>query len=321
MPDKDVMRWLPPLTAIRAFEAVGRHGILAASSRLNVTPAAIYHQIRILEAELGVQLFIRSKQGLTLTLKGQQYLAQVGQTLDALHESSRNIRADTYGNKLVIDSLTSFATDFIVPRIAGFRAAYPDIEIEILTLKNYGGRLNFEKTGAHVAIRGGAAAGHWPGFRAERLVHETFFPVCAPALLKGSHPLKLPSDLAHHTLLNVTSTPEGWKDWLAAAAEQGDDVSEVTLERSMKFDLIHMSMMAAVNGVGVDLARAPLVDHWMKSGALVAPFDLKLTSTLSYWLICSERFTKTVQFGAFRCWLLDELRASPYIQDREAISA
>jgi LysR family glycine cleavage system transcriptional activator len=311
------MRWLPPLTAIRAFEAVGRHGVAAAASKLNVTPAAIYHQVRTLEAELGVRLFTRSKQGLVLTLKGEQYLAQVGQTLDTLNECSRAIRADTFGNRLVIDSLTSFATDFLVPRLSRFRSAYPDISVEFLTLKNSGGRVRFEKTGAHVAIRGGGAAGHWPGLRAERLVHETFFPVCTPALMEGPHPLRRPADLAHHTILNVTSTPEGWRDWLDAAAEQGEDIGGVDLDGSIRFDLIHMSMMAAVKGVGVDLARAPLVDHWMEAGALVAPFGLKLTSTLSYWLICPEPFSQTPQFKAFRAWIFDELRASRYVQEEE----
>lgn len=307
------MRWLPPLTAVRTFEAVGRHGVAQAASKLNVTPAAIYHQIRTLEAELGVPLFTRSKNGLVLTLKGEKYLSQVTSTLDALHECSRNIRDNSSGNRLVIDSLTSFGTDFLAPRLKNFRAAYPDIELEILTLAT--GRVKFEKTGAHIAIRGGGAAGHWPGLRAEKLVHETFFPVCSPALLDGPMPLKCPADLAKHTLLNVTSTAEGWRDWLSAAAARGEDVSEVNLDQSIRFDLIHMSMQAAIQGVGVDLARAPLVDYWMDRGALVAPFDLKVTSTMSYWLICPEPYAITPQFKAFRTWIYDEIRASPYIQE------
>src|SRR5215472_1662147 len=226
------MDWLPPLTALRAFEAVGRFGVAGAARELNVTRAAILHQIRVLETELGVALFIRSNRGLTLSLKGQEYLSQVTASFDALHESSRRLKNPEFGRYLVVDSLTSFATDFMVPRLHRFYETNQDITLEIKTLTAWYGTIEFERTGAHVAIRGGAKDGDFPGLRAEKLAHEIHFPVCAPSLLKGPRAIKRPSDLARHPILAATVAPEGWRDWLAAAQEAGEDVSGVTLENA-----------------------------------------------------------------------------------------
>ena len=299
------MDWLPPLTALRAFEAVGRYGVAGASQQLNVTRAAILHQIRVLEAELGVVLFIRSNRGLTLSVKGQEYLMQVTSSFDALHESSRRLKNPDSGRQLVLDCVVSFATDFILPRLHRFYDLNPDINLEIKALTKWYGPIEFERTGANVAIRGAGMAGEFPGLRAEKLAHEIHFPVCAPALLKGPERIRKPAD----PLLDTTVAPEGWRDWLIAAAAAGEDVSGVSLEEARRFDLFNMSMTAAIHGVGVDLGRSPLVDHWMEQGLLVAPFDLAVTSKRSYWLICRENFGDSPEFVAFRTWLLDELDA------------
>jgi len=309
------MRRLPPLTAIRAFEAAGRFGIQRAAAELNVTPAAIYHQIRALEADLEVELFTRNKgKGLVLTLQGEQYLSEVIQIFDNLYASVKRIRSDGYRNELTIDSLTSFASGFLIPRIKGFIDANPDIDVKIITPQKSTGRIRFEQTGAHVAIRGGAAAAQWPDLHAEMLVHETMFPVCAPELLEGPDGLKEPADLARARILDVVPTPEGWADWLEEAERRGHDVT-VNLDDAVKFDLIQLSMQAAAEGLGVDLGRAPVVDHLLDTGRLVAPFDIKMRSTLSYWLVAPEPFTHTEQFRRFRAWLRTELAASRHIDE------
>jgi LysR family transcriptional regulator, glycine cleavage system transcriptional activator len=300
--------WLPPLTALKVFEAVGRHGVSRAAAQLNVTPAAIHHQVRVLEAETGVTLFERVKgKGLVLTARGRSYFSDVAVAFDQLYESSRRVRERKAGDRLVVDSLTSFATDFLIPRLPRFIAANPMIELEIITPSKGFGRINFERTGAHVAIRGGGGAGHWPDCWAEMLVKETMFPVCTPSVLNGPIPLEKPSDLINHTLLNVNRTPEGWSDWLREAEEAGHDVGDVKLDQAINFDLIHLSMTAAVQGVGIDLGRAPLVDHYLSSGALVELFDVRFVSTMSYWLICQEGYEESAAFQAFRTWLVDEI--------------
>lgn len=315
------MRWLPPLTALRAFEAVGRYGVVRAASQLNVTPAAIYHQIRALEGDLGVTLFSRSKgKGLVLTFKGQEYLGKIASIFDQLNESSRQIRGSTSATRLVIDSLTSFATDFLVPRLPRLLNANPDLQLELLTPSKGFARVKFEKTGAHIAIRGGGAAGHWPGMHAEMIVHETMFPVCSPGYLR-SNKIRRPSDLADHRLLDVPSTPEGWREWIDAATAAGEDMAGMRVDDAMKFDLIHISTEAAIQGVGVDLARAPLVDRHLETGALVEPFKLRVKSTLSYWLICPETFAETELFKTFREWLFSEVRRSKFIADEIPLAA
>jgi LysR family glycine cleavage system transcriptional activator len=301
------MDWLPPLTALRAFEAVGRFGVAGASRELNVTRAAILHQIRVLEADLGVVLFVRSNRGLSLSLKGQEYLSDVTQSFDALHDSSRRLKHPESGRHLVLDSVTSFATDFMLPRLHRFYDAHPDVSLDIKALNKWYGPVEFERTGANVAVRGAALPGDFPGLRAEKLAHEIHFPVCAPVLLRGPNAIRKPADIARHPILETSVAPEGWRDWLAAAAEQGHDVAGITLDNARHFDLFNMSMTAAIHGGGVDLGRSPLVDHWLEQGLLVAPFDFAVTSKRSYWLVCREAFADSPEFVGFREWLMDEL--------------
>lgn len=305
------MTWLPPLTALKVFEAVGRHGVTKAAAQLNVTPAAIHHQIRVLEAETGTNLFERVKgRGLVLTAKGRSYFTDIASAFDMLYESTRKITEPQQTDRLIVDCLTSFATDFLIPRLPRFLAENPNIDLEIITPSKGFGRINFERTGAHIAIRGGGGAGHWPNCKAEMLVKETMFPVCSPSLLKNGVPLEVPNDLARHILLNANKTPEGWADWLKVAQEAGHNVSRVNLDLAIKFDLIHLSMTAAVQSVGIDLGRAPLVDHHLSSGTLVEIFDLRFTSTLSYWLICQEAHEDLPAYRAFRAWLFEEIEES-----------
>lgn len=301
------MRSLPSLTAVRTFEAVARLGVSGAAAELNVTPAAISHQVRALETDIGLPLFIRTKNGLRLNKAGQEYLHDVAAGLQMIANGTRRMMNPHRTERLVVDTLTSFANSFLVPRLANFYADHPDVQLEINTLWPGGNRIDFERRGAHLAIRGGSVPGEWPGMRAERLAHEVFYPVCAPAMLSGENAIATPSDLAGRTLLVVTTTPEGWGEWLSAAEAAGHDVSGVDLRNSLRFDTIHSSMIAAIQGIGVDLGRGPLVDHAIAAGQLAAPFDIKVVSTNAYWLVYPEASLEMPAFGHFRAWLLREL--------------
>lgn len=303
------MARLPPLTALRAFEAVARLGVAGASAELNVTPAAISHQIRALEGEIGLPLFARTKRGLELNKAGREYLHDVAAGLQLISDGTRRLMNPFRTQRLVVDSLTSFANSFIVPRLANFYRDHPDVELELKTLQPGFNRVDFERSGAHVAIRGGGVAGEWPGLRAERLAHEVYFPVCAPHLMSGTNAIRTPSDLGSRTLLVVTTTPEGWGEWLTAATAAGYDVGGVDLRNSLRFDTIHSAMIAAIYGIGVDLGRSPLVDQAISLGQLVAPFNLKVSSTLAYWMIYPEASLELAAFQHFRKWLLQELLA------------
>ena len=128
-------RWLPPLTAMRTFEAVGRAGMAGAAMELNVTPAAINHQLRALEADLGIKLFSRTKTELVLNNAGRDYLAGIGASFDLLYEATRRVKSPLREHRLVVECLISFANDFIIPRLASFYETYPDIELEFRTMR------------------------------------------------------------------------------------------------------------------------------------------------------------------------------------------
>lgn len=302
-------RWLPPLTALKTFEAVGRVGMARAAMELNVTSAAISHQIRALEADLGVKLFSRTKKGLVLNKPGREYLAEVAASFEQLYGATRRIKNPLRTHRLVIECLTSFANDFLIPRLGSFYPDNPDIELEFRTLQRPRARLDLAHTGAHVAITGGNVAGEWPGLNADRLAHETFFPVCAPALLAE---LKTPADLARQPLLVVTGAPEGWREWIAAAEAAGENLGALSLDNALRFDNFHSSSLAARQGIGVDLGRAPLVSRALARGELVAPFDIKVRSTAGYWLVYTNSVAELPAFVRFRDWLqrqLDEVGA------------
>lgn len=303
------MRRLPPLTALKAFEAVGRLGnVKEAADELNVTPAAVSHQIRALEEHLEVELFSRTTRNLLLTRSGAEFLAAVSAAFDLLKEGADRLSSETGRQRLVVNSLPSFASNFLVPRLLQFHQAHPELDMEINTTVRFGDPFELKNIGADVAIRAGLHEGAWPGMVAERLVPEEMFPVCAPSLLSGATPLAAPTDLAHHTLLIVSRTPEGWPDWLEAAKAKGWDVEGVDPHHGLRFDTIQLAMTAAIEGMGVVIGRRPLVDAYLDSGLLVSPFDLSVTSKLAYWLVYPPRMAQTERLRAFRDWLRSELR-------------
>jgi LysR family glycine cleavage system transcriptional activator len=304
-------RWLPPLTALRTFEAVARLGVAGAAAELNVTPAAISHQIRVLEAELGTPLFTRSKKGLSLNLAGSRYLADVAAGFDTIFAGTRRLTNPERTDRLVIDSLTSFANDVIIPRLGRLYRRFPKFELQINTLSRPFVPLDFGRTSAHAAIRGGAVEGQWRDFIAEKLAHETFFPVCAPSLMHGPLAIRNPADLANHRLITVPTTPEGWPEWIAAAKAKGLDVEGIDLDQPIRFDTIHSASLAAMEGIGIDLGRGPLVDGAIAQGRLVEPFDLRVVSTHAYWLVYPESSRDLPAFQQFRQWLFDELPPLP----------
>lgn len=229
------MRRLPPLTALRAFEATGRlENVKRAAEELNVTPAAITHQLRQLEEHLRVELFSRSSKGMVLTRSGHELFHAVSLAFDLLHESARKVEGEAR-TKLTVSCLPSFASCWLVPRLPRFYAANPGIELEINTVGNASQRVDFAQLGADVAIRVGPNEDAWPGLRVEKLVHEQMSPACTPKLLKG---LRHPRDLAGHNLLQVTRRPEGWPEWLAEAQRIYGGTEEIDPTQGPRFDTI-----------------------------------------------------------------------------------
>lgn len=298
------MRTMPPLTALRAFEATGRLGaIKEAAAALGVTGAAVTHQIRHLEDCLGVALFDRASRGLTLTAAGRKFLPTVSEAFALLQQGAQALTAEA-ASVLRVNSLPTFASSWLTPRLGRFHQMHPDIDIEVNTEGRMGAPVDLTRLDADVAIRGGVSADMWPGMMAEKLTHEMMFPVCAPALRDR---LRKPEDLAEQTRIIVSRTPEGWREWLDEAARQGHAVTHIDPAHGPKFDTIQMAMNAAIDGMGVVIGRTPLVNAYLESGQLVAPFDIKVASRIAYWLVGREETWANAPVRAFRCWLRSQL--------------
>ncbi len=299
---------LPPLTSLRAFEAVGRLGnVREAADELNVTPAAVSHQIRTLEDHLGVELFVRGARGLQLTEPGAEFLIAASEAFRTLHNGVERLAQRSCQERLAVNSLPSFAANFLVPRLAKFHADHPNIELEISTGGRFGEVVDLRGLGVDIAVRAGLDKSAFPGLIAERLVPEIMFPVCTPAVRDGPNPIRTPEDLIDHTLIIVSRTPEGWPEWIELARAQGWALAGLDPHHGVRFDTIQLATTAALQSMGVVIGRRPLIDNFLASGLLVAPFDIEVTSKIAYWLVYSPTMAGAPSLQAFRGWLRAEL--------------
>lgn len=286
-------RRLPPLNALRAFEAAARYlSFTKAAEELHVTQAAVSHQIKGLEEWLGVPLFRRVNRGLVLTDAGQTYLPPLREALDLMaNATERLIRKDSTGT-LTISTMPSFAAKWLVLRMGRFQAAHPELDVRLHTTAQM---VDFAQQDVDVAIRFGS--GNWPDLRVERLLNEDIFPVCCPSLLPT---LKTPADLKRHTLLHDDYIVT-WADWLALAGADGIDVA-----RGPRFTDSALTLQAAMEGHGVALARQVLAADDLAAGRLARPFDAALTGRYAYYFVAPPHYFQRPKVKAFREWLFAE---------------
>ena len=289
-------RRLPPLNALRAFEAAGRHlSFTKAAEELNVTQAAISHQVKALEERLGMTLFRRLNRALLLTDAGQSYLPPLREAFDGMAEATERLRAHDARRVLTITTLPSIAAKWLVPRLGRFRAAHPDIDLRLDASLHL---TDFARENVDAALRYGR--GKWDGMRADRLMTEDFFPVCNPGLLEGAHPLREPGDILHHTLLHDDSRTD-WTMWFLAAGVVGGDPT-----RGPAFTDSSLVLQAAVEGQGVALGRGALAAADLDAGRLVRPFDISLEAEFAYYVVYPLTTAEHPKIASFREWLLAE---------------
>ena len=294
-------RRLPPLNALRSFEAAARHlSFTRAAEELNVTQAAISHQVKGLEERLGVVLFRRLNRSLLLTDAGQSYLPEVRDAFDRIAEATWRITAHDSVGVLTVSVLPSFAAKWLVQRLGRFREAHPDIDVHVAPSDDL---VDFARENVDLAIRYGQ--GEWPGLRADRLMTEEVFAVCSPNLLQGPHPLRAPADLRHHTLLHDDLRID-WRMWLMAAGVDGVDS-----RRGPGFTDSSMVIQAAVEGQGVALGRSALAAADLAAGRLVKPFDISLPAAVAYYVVCPEATAGRPKIVAFREWVIAEAGSGP----------
>jgi len=287
---------LPSLNGLRAFEAAARHmSFTRAAAELNVTQTAISHQIRRLEEQLGLTLFIRRNRTLELTREALDYLPSIRSAFADLHRATAKLRRTDHEARLTVSTTASLATKWLVSRVAAFQDAHPGIEVRITTSTHL---VDFQRGEVDIAVRYGH--GVWPGLRADWLMAEHVFPVCAPQLLSGARPLRTPEDLAHHTLLHTTVSREDWQLWLTAAGLP----AAIATKRGMTFDQGFMAIQAAVEGLGVAMGRFHLVEADVAASRLVAPFDMVLPQDAGYYVVCPEAAAEAPKIARFRDWLV-----------------
>lgn len=288
-------RVLPPLNGLRAFEAAARHmSFTRAARELNVTQAAISHQIRGLEERLGLQLFVRRNRALLLSEAGQAYLPALREAFDGIAAATERLQRRDEAGALLVSTTASFATKWLVPRLATFQQQHPEIEVQISTGI---GLVDFHHDAVDVAIRWGL--GSWPNVTAERLLAEDMFPVCSPALTRGRQGLRKPADLVRVTLLHTSTQRDDWRLWLTAAG-----VTNVDPGRGPMFDQQMTVLQAAMEGMGVALGHRPLVERDLAARRLVAPFDFSLPVEAAYYFVAPEAALRRRKVRVFRDWLL-----------------
>lgn len=309
-----------PLGAVRAFEAVSRLGSFkAAAAQLSVTPGAVSQQIKALEDHLGVRLFERLNRSLRLTQSGIELAAATQRAFGGLDAALETLGAQGHVARfgcLSVSAPTSFAAKWLAPRLYRFNSRHPLIEIR---LKASDTLTDLERDpGVDVVIRYGA--GPYRGLTAERLwARSDVFPVCSPALMAGSAPLKLPCALLKHALLRVvpcgrnqndagtTRESADWSDWLAAAGVVGSAAKKAAVSGPMFSNKI-LAMEAAAAGQGVALADSVVAEDDLRSGRLLRPFAVSIPDPLSLWLAYRSDRADEVRIRAFAEWIRDEAR-------------
>lgn len=294
-------RRLPPLNAVRAFEAAARHeSFHAAADELAVTPGAVAQHVKSLEAWLRLPLFRRlPSRGVVLTQAGQRYAAAVSGLLDDLAEATRRLVAQDNVHVLTVSTIHSFAAQWLIPRLASFRKEEPGLDVRVVASNSL---TDFDREEVDLAIRYGRGGYH--DLTAELLLEESYFPVCSPALMReGPHPLREPADLAYHTLLHedagaLLPSVVGWSEWLAAAGVTGVDP-----RRGPRFTHTFLALQAAAGGQGVAMATSVLIGDDLDNGRLVRPFGPDVPSPFNYYLVCPPAAAELPKVQAFARWI------------------
>jgi LysR family glycine cleavage system transcriptional activator len=274
------MRWrvrrLPPLNALKAFEAAARHeSFTRAAEELFVTQGAVSHQVKALEEELGVKLFSRERQRLVITEAGRQYLTVLRDAFDRIALGTERLLERQSSGALTLSTSPDFAAKWLVNRLVDF--AREDVDL---------------------AVRHGD--GNWPGLDVARLSAEQLFPVCSPKLLAGRNRLAKPADVLKFPLIHVDDRKD-WARWLEAAGVPGAELSHGPV-----LNRVSMAIDAAVDGQGIALARTTLAASDLISGRLLRPFAEELRLSKTYWIICPKATAALPKIVTFRDWLLAE---------------
>lgn len=294
------MSWnLPPLSALRAFEATARLGTMtAAGEELHISQVAVSRQMASLEERLRVQLFVRGHRSVRLTGAGESLFVAVTRSFHELQTAVESMGTSS-GNVLKICGYVTFTMRWLIPRIQDFHARHPGIDIQ---LKSSMEPVDFDRSDIDVAIRAGD--GNWPDWDCVRLAQIELLPVCSPKLLGKQDAVDVLKNLSKMTLLHSKVRPLDWRTWLEAA-----DLGQVNATSGITFDNSSFAYQAAIEGAGVAIAQKVLVAGDLANGQLVALSDLAVPSGDSYYFVAPRR-RLLPKASAFRDWLVDAMNDS-----------
>jgi LysR family transcriptional regulator, glycine cleavage system transcriptional activator len=290
-------RNLPPLNALRAFEAAARNGSFTrAAEELCVTQGAVSQQVKALEIDLAVKLFHRAPGGLEMTEAGRDYLVTVRDALDRIALGTERLRQRQGSGKLTVSVSPDFAAKFLVHRLGRFSHEHPDISLRISADMHH---VDFARENVDMAVRHGD--GNWPGLEASRLAAEHLLAVCRPDLAASSKGRTLsPKDLSSWPLLHLDCC-DTWAEWFKAAGVENADVS-----RGPVMNRAAMLIDAAINGQGLALARTLIAASDLLGRRLVQPVRFSVPLKLSYWIVCPKPSASQPKIKLFRDWLIAE---------------
>jgi DNA-binding transcriptional LysR family regulator len=306
------LRALPSLDFLRGFEAAGRRlSFTLAADELFVTQSALSRQIKALEDALGVALFERRHRALALTSAGVSFHREVTAALSGIASAADGLRGATRAPGMAVSTTVSFASLWIIPRLARFRARHPDVEVYVSADDRL---VDLSRGDVDIAIRYLPESAAPEG--ALRLFGERMLPVASPALLRAGRALARPADLAHHVLLHLDD-PEGrmpwlnWPAWLTANGAPG-----LKPAGSLRFSIYDQVIQAAASGQGIALGRIPMIAEHLRDGRLVSPFPRRYDSARGYYALAGPGAGERPGVAAFMRWLEDEARV-----ERAAMSA
>jgi LysR family transcriptional regulator, glycine cleavage system transcriptional activator len=295
---------MPPLNALRAFEATARHlSFSKAAAELHVTPAALSHQVRGLEETLGRKLFHRRARSIALTEDAQLIYPGIHSAFQGMREALERLSDSRQDNVLVISATPGLTAKWLAPRLYRFLAKHPDIDPRISASTGYA---NFVSDGVDVGIR--LSSGAHPELYVEKLCDEWLLPVCSPRLLKGSRRLASPQDLAHFPLIQVDlpGIVPTWSDWLSMVGVEGIDTT-----RGLRLNVADHALDAASEGAGVVLAYKLVAARYLMLGQLVVPFGPQLpVPGRAYHFVCPRGRERRPAIAAFSNWLREEIAAT-----------
>jgi LysR family glycine cleavage system transcriptional activator len=287
---------LPPLNALKVFEAAARHeSFTRAAEELCVTQGAVSHQVKALEAELAIKLFNRERQRLIITEAGRDYLTVVRDALDRIAAGTDRLLQRQNAGVLTVSTSPDFAAKWLVHRLGHFAEAESSIDLRVSATLHH---VDFAREEVDLAVRHGD--GNWPGLDPIQLSAEQLFAVCSPKLLSGRRRLGKPADILKFPLIHLDSRAD-WRRWLRAAG-----VDEGAVTHGPVLNRASMVIDAAINGQGIALARTTLAAWDLINARLVRPFEDSLPLSKTYWIICPKATSNVPKIVTFRNWLMAE---------------